>query len=158
MATPKLDLKRVLDAGVGVTDLAVETVRDYAAEVQKATQKNFAAVQKSVVEFDPKTTYAALEKRVVDLQAAGLSTATDAYGDLVKRGQTLVSRIRRQQSTQEVAKAAETTTVKAKTTKTQAKKAATSTRRNAKATTTAAKKTVSSGSRALADAAKKVGD
>ena len=104
--TPKLDLKRVIDAGVGVTDLAAGTAREYAAaaqkyaaEAQKTVQKYAAgaqkSVQKSVVEFDPKATYAAFEKRVVSLPATGLSTATDAYGDLVKRGQVLVGRIRR---------------------------------------------------------------
>ncbi len=158
MPTPKLDIKRVIDAGVGVTDLAVGTVRDYAAEAQKRVAAAQQSVKETVTTFDPKATYTALEKRAKDLQAASRSTATDAYGDLVKRGQTLVGRIRRQPSTQEVVKAAESTKVKAKTTKTQAKKAATSTRRNVKATKTAAKKTVSAGSRALADASKKVGD
>jgi heparin binding hemagglutinin HbhA len=169
MPTPKLDLKRVIDAGVGVTDLAVGTVRDYAAEAQKTVQMGVAAAQKSVVEFDPKATYAAIEKRVVSLPATGLSTATDAYGDLVKRGQTLVGRIRRQPSTQEAVAAAETTVAKAKTTKTQASGAAKATKKtaakkrtaaksSAKATGTAAKKTVSAGSRALVDSAQKVGD
>jgi hypothetical protein len=171
MATPKYDLKRVIDAGVGVTDLAVETVRDYAAEAQKRV----AAAQKSVVDFDPKASYSAIEKRVVSLPTVGLSTATDAYGDLVKRGQTLVGRIRRQSSTQEAVAAAETTVAKARTTRTQAavanktaakKTAAKKTvakkravaKSSAKATRTSAKKTVSAGSRALVDAAQKVGD
>jgi F420-0:gamma-glutamyl ligase-like protein len=176
MPTPKFDLKRVIDAGVGVTDLAVETVREYAAEAQKyaaeaqkSVQKRMADAQKSVVEFDPKATYSAIEKRVVTLPATGLTTATDAYGDLVKRGQTLVGRIRRQSSTQEAVAAAETTVAKAKTTKTQASGAAKATKKtaakkrtaaksSAKATGTAAKKTVSAGSRALVDAAQKVGD
>ena len=169
MPTPKFDLKRVIDAGVGVTDLAVGTVRDYAAEAQKTVQQRVAAAQKTVVTFDPSATYAALEQRVVGLPAAGLSTATDAYGDLVKRGQTLVGRIRRQSSTQEAVAAAETTVAKAKATKTQAsgagkaaKKTAakkrTAAKSSAKATRTSAKKTVSAGSRALVDAAQKVGD
>jgi heparin binding hemagglutinin HbhA len=167
--TPKLDLKRVIDAGVGVTDLAVQTVRDYSADAQKRLATAQKTVQKSVVEFDVKSTRAAIEKRVADLQAAGWNTATDTYGDLVKRGQSLVGRIRRQQSTREAVAAAETTVAKAKTTRTQvagagkatkktAAKKRTAAKSSAKATGTAAKKTVSAGSRALADAAQKVGD
>jgi heparin binding hemagglutinin HbhA len=138
MATPKLDLKRVIDAGVGVTDLAVKTVRDYSADAQK----RLSTAQRTVMEFDPKTARAAIE---------------DTYVDLVKRGQSLVGRITRQPSTQEAVAAAETTVVKAKTTRTQAKKSTAAPRRTAKATKTAAKKTVSASSRALADGAKKVG-
>jgi hypothetical protein len=171
--TPKLDLKRVIDAGVGVTDLAVGTVREYAAVAQKRVAAAQETVQKSVVAFDPKATYAALEERVVNLPSVGLAGATDAYADLVKRGQTLVGRIRRQSSTQEAVAAAETTVAKAKTTRTQATAAAKDTQKavkktaakkrsaaksSAKATGTAAKKTVSAGSRALVDAAQKVGD
>ncbi len=52
------------------------------------------------------------------------NTATDAYGDLVKRGETLVGRIRRQESTKATTRSAKTTSAKAKTTTTQAKKTA----------------------------------
>jgi hypothetical protein len=176
MATAKFDIKtvqteavktaqRVLNAGVGVTDLAVGAVRDYTA----GAQKRLAAAQQAVVTFEPKAGRAAIEKRVAELQATGWTTATDAYGDLVKRGQTLVGRIRRQQSTQEALAAAENTVAKAKTTKTQTASAGQATKKtaakkrnaaksSAKATGTTAKKTVSAGSRALADAAQKVGD
>jgi hypothetical protein len=160
--------QRVFNAGVGVTDLAVERIRDYAA----GAQKRLTAAQHSVSTFDPKSGRAAFEKRVADLQAGavavparlqdtlglGVTTASAAYDDLVKRGQTLVGRIRRQASTQEAVAAAESTVARAKATKTTAKKAAASTRRSAKATRTTAKKTVSAGSRALSDGAKKVGD
>jgi heparin binding hemagglutinin HbhA len=190
MAMAKFDIKtvqteatksaqRAFNAGVGVTDLAVGAVRDYAAEAQKL----LAAAQQSVVTFDPNVSRVAIEKRVSDLRAEafavpgrvqrsldlGAATATDAYGDLVKRGQTLVGRIRRQQSTQDTVAAAQTTVTKAKTTKTQATGAANATKKtaakkrtaaksSAKATGTAAKTTTSSASRALNDAAKKVGD
>ena len=201
--------QRVFHAGVGVTDLAVEVVRDYAAEAQKrlvAVQKDLttrvADVQKTVTTFDPKAARTqaakdakarrtAVEKRVAELRAeaatvparvqkaldANVSTASKTvgatYGDLVKRGESLVGRIRRQQSTQDTVAAAETTVAKAKTTRTQAttaaKKSATAAKKasatkrtaatsSAKATRTSAKKTVSAGSRALADAAKKMGD
>ena len=198
--------ERVFFAGVGVTDRAVEVVRDYVTGAQKkaqqVAQQGVAGVQKSVSTFEPKTfgqtlgkslgksltkdakaLRTAIEKRVADLQAealavpsraqqafdANVATATAAYADLVKRGETLVGRIRRQQSVQDAVAAAETTVAKAKTTKTQATKAAkkgsaaakkrtASTRSSAKATSTAAKKTVSSAARALTDAAQKIGD
>jgi hypothetical protein len=188
--------QRAFHAGVGVTDLAVEVVRDYAAEATKRLSE----VQKSVTTFDPKAARkqaakdakarrTAIEKRVADLRDeavavptrvqktidANVSTATDTYGDLVKRGETLVRRIRRQKSTQDTVAAAETTVAKAKTTRTQtttarktaAKKSATkktvaakrtAAKSSAKATRTSAKKTVSAGSRALTDAAKKTGN
>jgi heparin binding hemagglutinin HbhA len=190
MAKAKFDIKtvqteaqksaqRVFQAGVGVTDLAVGAVRDYADEVQK----RLTAARKTVTTLDPKTTREAIEKRVADLRSeasalptrvqdtldSGVTTASAAYGDLVKRGQTLVGRIRRQQSTQDAIASAETTVTKAKTTKTQATGAAkatkktaakkrTAARSSAKATGTSAKRTVSSASRALSDAAQKVGD
>jgi len=194
--------ERAFFAGVGVTDRAVEVVRDYVAGAQKkaqqVAQQGVAGVQKSVSAFEPKAfgqslgksltkdakaRRTAIEKRVADLQAEALAapgraqqvfdtnvaTATAAYADLVKRGETLVGRIRRQQSIQDTVAAAGTTVAKAKSTKTQATKAAkkgstaakkrtASARSSAKATSTAAKKTVSSAARALTDAAQKIGD
>ena len=172
--------KRAFHAGVGVTDYAVEVVRDYVA----GTQKRVADVSKSVVEFEPRAFGAQTVKTVNDQVLAvparvqkavdtNVTVASDAYGDLVKRGKTLVGRVRRQQSTQDTVAAAETTVTKAKTTRTQATKAAKKTttaakktakkstgpsRSSAKATRTSAEKTVSSASRALADTAAKVGD
>jgi heparin binding hemagglutinin HbhA len=187
MAIAKFDIKTVqteaqkraqqaFHAGVGVTDLAVGVVRDYAA----GTQKRVADVRKSVVDFEPRAfgveavktvngqvlAVPARFQRIVDFN---VSAATDTYGELVNQGKILVGRIRRQQSTQDTLAAAETTVTKAKTTKTQATKAAKATKTtapkkraaaksSAKATGTAAKKTASSASRALTDAATKVGD
>ena len=188
---------RPLYAGVGVTDLVVETVRDYVAEMQKRLDE----VQKSVagLEVQPevvrdKATKAVsaridtlskdaqarrrhVEKRVTELQSelqalptrlqklvdAQVSTAGDTYTDLVKRGESLVDRIRRQQSTQDAEAAAKTTVTKAKTTRTQAKKTTAKARKSpakssAKATATAAKKTASTTAKAVADAAEKIGD
>jgi heparin binding hemagglutinin HbhA len=179
--------KRAFHAGVGVTDFAVEVVRDYVA----GTQKRVAGVSKSVVDFEPRTfgvqtvktvndQVLAVPARVQKAVDSNVAVASDAYGDLVTRGRTLVGRIRRQQSTKDAVAAAETTVTKAKTTRTQATKAAKKTttaakktakkstttakkstgpsRSSAKATRTSAKKTVSSASRALTDAAAKVGD
>lgn len=208
MAKAKFDIKteatRPFYAGVGVTDLAVEAVRDYVTDVQK----KFAGVQKDVQDFDfepkalrdqavtvvnarvdalskdAKARRAAIEARVAELQAEAKSlvddsvdTASSVYGDLVKRGETLVERIRRQESTKATKKSAKTTASKAKTTKTQATKATKSTAKktaktakstasktaaapksSAKATATAAKKTATSAVSATTDAAAKVGD
>ena len=165
MAKAKIDIRteatRPLYAGVGVTDLAVELVREYVADVQK----RFAGVQKDVqarfsdLELEPKALReqavtvvssrvdalskdakarrAAVEARVAELQSAlneNVSTVGDTYADLAKRGEGLVGRIRRQESTKATVSSAKSTTAKAKTTKTQAGKAT-------KTTKTAAKKT-----------------
>jgi heparin binding hemagglutinin HbhA len=200
----KTEATRPLYAGVGVTDLAVAAVRDYVADVQKKLGDVQKDVQARITgfEFEPKalrdqavtvvsarvdalskdakTRRAAIEARVAELQADALAipaTVTDTYADLAKRGETLVERIRKQQSTQDAKASATTATAKAKTTRTQAKKAGSTTAKktakkasttarktsaapksSAKATATAAKKTVSSTAQAAADAAEKVGD
>lgn len=227
MAKTKFDLKTLelpsvaakpLYAGVGVTDLAVEIVRDYVSDVQKKV----AGYQKSVSDFDfepqalrkqaatavnariealskdAKTRRAAVEARVADLQADAkalptkvqtvvndnVETVSDTYADLAKRGEVLVTRVRKQESTKATVSSAKTTSAKAKTTKTQgakatsatakttkasakttvkkatttAKKTATPAKSSAKATGTAAKKTVASAANATTDAAVKIGD
>ena len=173
---PQIDLKvardgatKTLYAGAGVADLAVETLREYLADVQKkvtGVQKDVTTrvedVQKRAtkLELQPaalreqaitvvnarvdaltkeaKARRAAIEARVAELQAEAkaypakvqsrlvndnVETAGDTYDELVKRGEVLVARIRRQESTQATKRAAATTTAKAKTTKTQAAKA-----------------------------------
>ena len=184
---------RPLYAAAGATDLVVGYVRDAFADLQK----QLADVQKDVqtritsIELEPKALRdqavtvvtaqidalskdakarrEAIEARVVELQAE----ANSAYADLAKRGETLVGRIRTQESTQATAAAAKTTTAKAKTTRTQATKAAKKTtttakktakkssstpKSSAKATATAAKATASNTAKAVTDAAAKVGD
>ena len=193
MPNTKFDIKveatRPLYVGVGVTDLAVKTVREYVADVQK----RFAGVQKDVqtrinhIELEPKALReqaltvvnarvdalskdakarrAAIEARVAELQAdarelparvqtllnENVSTVGETYTDLAKRGETLVERIRKQQSTKATVTKAKTTSAKAKTTKTQATKAT-------KSTATTAKKTAESAVKATTDAAEKVGN
>ncbi len=171
-----------LYAGVGVTDLAVEIVRDYVTVAQKrVTDLDFEPkalrtqattvvnARVDAISKDAKALPAKLQAFVDE----NISTVGDAYGDLIDRGENLVTRIRRQQSTKSTVASARTTSAKAKTTKTQATKATKSTakkasttakkkssapRSSAKATTTAASKTAASAARATADAAQKVGD
>lgn len=145
-----------------------------------------------VLSKDAQARRKALESRVAGLQADAkdlpvrlqklvddqVATVGVAYDDLVKRGETLVGRIRRQPSSQATAAAASTTSAKAKTTRTQAKKSASTAKKSAtkaasrttkkaassparssaKATATAAKQTVSNATQAASDAAQKVGD
>jgi hypothetical protein len=207
-------------AGVGVTDLAVEAVRDYVADVQKRLTEVQDSMAKSFADFEPAAArkqatdvvnarFEALSKDakarrklvedriaeiqkdatelparvqslVTDLVNDNVETANDAYGDLVARGEKLVARIRRQQTTKDTVAEAKVTVAKAKTTRTQAEKAAKSAakstraaaksaatqakkagapaRSSAKATATAAKKTASRAAKAVSDAAEKVGD
>lgn len=200
----KTEATRPLYAGVGVTDLAVGIVRDYVTDVQKKFAGVQKDVQTRIggLDFEPKALRdqavvvvsarvdalskdakarrAAIEARVGELQAdaqAIPATVSGTYAELAKRGETLVERIRKQQSTQEAVSAAKTTSAKAKTTKTQAKKASSTTAKktakkasttakktstapksSAKATATAAKKTASSAATAATQAAEKVGD
>ena len=118
-----------------------------------------------------------LPKRMQALFDDNVEVINERYSDLAKRGETLVERIRRQQSTQATVSSAKTTTAKAKTTKTQAtkatkttakktakkasttaKKTSTAPRSSAKGTATAAKKTVENAAEATTEAAKKIGD
>jgi heparin binding hemagglutinin HbhA len=107
-------------------------------------------------------------QKLVDEQ---VTHAVETYDELVRHGETLVGRIRGQQSTREAAASAQTTTAKARTTRTQATAAAKKTaspakktarkspaKSSAKATRTSAKKTAAKTARATADAASKVGD
>jgi hypothetical protein len=174
-----------LYAGVGATDLAVEYVREYVADVQKKVTKvqkdvqtRFAGVQKNVksFEFEPKAvreqTVTVVNSRVSELRSdakaqvekvqtlvnENVATVTDTYGDLAKRGETLVARIRKQEATKATTASAKTTAAKAKTTKTQAKKTAKKASSSAKATRTSAKKTASNAAKATTTGASKVGN
>jgi hypothetical protein len=190
---------RPLYAGVGATDRVVAVVRDAVADVQNravALQKAYqpqalrqqATQTAGVLGKDAQARRRALESRVADLQAEAkdlpvrlqklvddqVATAGVTYDDLVKRGEILIGRIRRQPSSRATAASAKTTTAKAKTTRTQASKSASTAKKSAarttkkatqsrarssaKATTTAAKTTAANATRATTDAAKKVGD
>jgi hypothetical protein len=148
-------------------------------------------LNKNVTE-DTQARRAAVEKRVAELQAElrdwqarfqtlldeQLDTAGGTYGELVTRGESLVGRIRGQQSTLDAEQSLKTTAAKAKTTKTQATKAAKAGKKSAqasakkavasakkspakssaKATATSAEKTAASARDAVVEAAEKIGD
>jgi hypothetical protein len=179
VAKAQFDIKNIdltvatkpLYAGVGIADLAVEAVRDYAAEVQKS----FQSFDLSANGLRTQATARVIElpTKAQNYLGENVATVTGAYGELIVRGEGLVKRIRNQESTKATVKSAKTTTAKAKTTKTQATKATKSTasgakktaakksgpaKRSTKATGTAAKKTATSAAKATSDAAAKIGD
>lgn len=148
-----------------VRDKATKAVTSRIDTLSKDAQARRRHVEKRVAELQSElqSELRALPTRLQKLVDAQVSTAGDTYTDLVKRGESLVDRIRRQQSTQDAEAAAKTTVSKAKTTKTQAKKATAKARKSpakssAKATGTSARKTASGTARAVVDAAEKVGD
>ena len=151
----KSEATRTLHAGVGAADLAVEAVKEVVAEAQKKfaeAQKSVAGY-----EFEPKalreqaTTVftarveelsteakarrTAIEKRVAELQdelqslvTENVGTATGTFEELVKRGETVVAKLRNQPAKPAAATTAATTTTAkstaAKTTKSSATKSA----------------------------------
>ncbi len=175
MATAKFDIKteatRPLYAGVGVTDRAVEAVRDSLAQGQKRindVQQDARQIDLDTVTREAKARRAAVEARITELQKnvqsvpsrvqariqAELSDRELTYGQLVDRGETLVERIRRQSSTQETKRNAKTTSSKAKTASTQSKKAAKTTRSQAKGAATSTANTATSQAASTVAAAK----
>ncbi len=194
MATTKnkqlrIDASRPFYAVVGAGDLVVEYARHAATDVQtrvkgvelepKALRDQARTLVVSRVDelqaeakALPSKAQALVNEYVADLNES-VSELNEAYVDLAARGRTLVTRIRRQQATQDAKAAAGTTKAKAKTARTQttksakkststaktaAKKTAGTARTNAKSTTTAAKKTAAATTDAVADGAAKVGD
>jgi len=172
----KAEATRGLHAGVGAADLAVEFVKEYVAEVQKrfaglelepkALREHATTVFTARVEElspEAKARRTAIEKRVAELQDEAqklpskvqtlvnenVETASGTYGDLVKRGETVVRKFRNQPAAKETVANAKTTVAKAKATKTTATKAAKSVKSSAKATSTSAKNTASSATKAV---------
>ncbi|WP_244930136.1 hypothetical protein [Nocardioides sp. W7] len=177
------DVQKDVQKSVADLDLAPQALRDQALTV--------VSVRVDALAKDAKARRAAIEARVAELQGEAkvlptkvqgfvddnVATATSTYGDLAKRGEVLVTRIRRQEATKATVSSAKTTTAKAKTTRTQTAKAtkatakkttstvkktaakkATAPKSSANATTTAVKKTATSAVKATTDAAAKVGD
>jgi hypothetical protein len=154
-----------LYAGVGVTDLAVEKVKEYVAEVQTKVNARVADVQKSVKGLEvpqPKTlqdkataqltgSRAKFEARLSELQAdakalpkkvqsrydENVATVTKQYADLAKRGESVVIKIRKGDEVKAPAKVEGSVAKKAPAPKTPAKKAPA---KKAPATKAAAKK------------------
>jgi hypothetical protein len=90
--------------------------------------------------------------------ATALSGAVAAYGDFAERGEVLVTRIRKQQASQDLEDQLGATTAKVKAATTTAKKSATKTKTATKAAATSAKKSAEAATEAVVDAADKIGD
>jgi len=167
MAQAKFDIRtevtRPLFAYVGVTDRAVEAVRESVTDLQKRfveVQTRVISVSKSVqdLDFEPKT-LRAQATTVVNGRVEALSNLLKqtelTYGQLVVRGETLVERIRRQQSTQDAVSSAKTSSAKAKTTRTQAAKATRSTTKTAQRAAKSTAKTAERAAKTTTAAAQK---
>ncbi len=166
----KAGATRPFYAGVGVTDLAVEVVREAVVDVQKriaATRRPNVEARMVALQTEAK----ALPAKVATLVNNNVTSANGTYVELIKRGEDLVGRIRTSESTSDLVANAKTSVAKAKTTKTQAAKGAAAARKSvaqrtqksaaassAKATVTAAKKTAAASVKAVTDAAEKIGD
>lgn len=89
------------------------------------------------------------------LELSGI--AGEAYDDLARRGKSVVTRIRRQKASQELAADTKTTVRRTKATTATAKSSATRTRTAAKGAATSARRTTAAARKAAADGAGKVG-
>jgi heparin binding hemagglutinin HbhA len=172
-----IDPTRAFYAAVGGVDVAVAYARTGLAEAQSRlaeAQTRLADAQNrlAAVDFEPKGLVGGLQKEakalpsrveaIVNEYVTELGGTVDdlnkQYADLADRGRTLVSRIRRQEATQEVAAQAKRTTARAKTATTQTRKAASTAKSSAKATGTSARKTASATKKATSRAAAKTGN
>lgn len=160
-----------LYAVVGAGDLVVERIRTTADSIDLGELKSdLRDLRDRNVDWSEFPEHAQASAQQVLGQALGLAAGT--YAELVERGEQLVDRVRRQQSTQRTANQAKTTRAQAKGTATTAKKQAGSatgtakrasttatkqTRTRAKGTATSARKTAQSATKAASDAAGKVG-
>lgn len=117
-------------AVAGCGDLAVEKIREVPVALQQVQGRlqDFAATDR-----------AQLQQRAVGYAGSLATLATDAYDDLAQRGRSLVSRVQRQEATQEL----------------EAQVSAAS--RQAKAARTSARKTAATARKAASDGADQVG-
>jgi heparin binding hemagglutinin HbhA len=170
----KVDPTRPFYAAVGGVDIAVAAARTGLTEAQTRLSR---------VELEPRvlvgrgTTLVLSSVDALQREAKSLPIRVEAklneyvadlgetvddinvqYVDLAARGRKLVTRIRRQQATQDLQAETRKTVTKAKTTTTQAKKAAGTAKRSVKATGTSAQKTAAAATKATQDAAAKTGN
>lgn len=160
----KKDLEKTLSdptplyALAGAGDFAVEKLRAASTELNayaaKFDPKVFAEqTQASVTQrvsslpAEAKAAPAHLKEFPAKVQAAAgdaaakaVSGAIIAYGDFAQRGEEIVTRIRKQQASQDLGEQVDATSAKVKAAATTAQKSAKATKTSAKSTTTTAKK------------------
>jgi heparin binding hemagglutinin HbhA len=163
----------------GAGDLAIEKLRevreDVTARVAALKDKDVQSeLSKRQVEFakalnkrfetlaaDARTVPAQLRELPGFVQTTVTTVVDQAeatYDELADRGKDLVTRIRKQQATEDLVAQAKTTVSKVKATRTSAGKAADAASSNAKATATSARKTAKTATKSAGDAASKIGD
>jgi len=142
------DLKKSVDttpffAAVGVTDLAVEKVREARIRAEKARTELSADLAPAKVQARATT----LADQVKEIPAVVINETmvvggkvAEGYDELALRGKKLVTRIRNQKSTKDFVAQAETSVAQAKGAVTSARKAAADIERSAKATLTTGRK------------------
>ena len=143
-----------LYAVVGAGDLVVEKVRARRPDLDPAAVPATLATELAAVP----SRLRALPERAQSLVGQAVTQAAGTYTGLADRGQGLVTRIRSQQSTEDLRAQVKTTVSSAKATRTATKKSARTAASRAKATSTSAKRAAGTARRAATDAADKVGD
>lgn len=126
---------RVKDAQTKATSFKPETIRD---SVTKEAKERRAAIEAKIAELQAEAK--ALPEKAKKTGDDYVATVTSTYADLAKRGETLVARIRKQESTQAATASAKSTVSRAKATKTSATKTAAAAKSTAKTAKTTAKK------------------
>lgn len=169
-------------AVAGAGDLAVKKLREVPGRLSTINLTNLKVDRKDIestittIQVETKALPAKAQTVAVGLVGEVAGRAAPVYGDLVTRGRSVVTRIRRQKSTQELKAQAGTTVRRTKAASTTAKKSAAATRTAARGATTTAKKraattktaakgaatsathTVEAAGQAAADAAEKIGN
>jgi heparin binding hemagglutinin HbhA len=146
----------------GAGDLAVKTLREGTDKLSTLRS------ERKDIRKDIETTIASLQTETKALpakaQTVAVTLAADVagkvgtgYDELLGRGRSVVTRIRRQKSTEELKSQASTTVRRSKATVTTAKKSAAATKKTAKSATTSARKTTTAAKKATKAAASKVG-
>jgi heparin binding hemagglutinin HbhA len=140
-----LEPKALQTKAVSVVNARVDELSKEAKARQARVEKAYAELQDQAKAF-PAKVEAYLNGTIADLNGT--------YVELAARGEKLVTRIRRQQATQDAKAAASTTVAKAKSTKTSAGKGASATTTSAKGTATTAKKSAAKSASATKSRAK----
>jgi hypothetical protein len=142
----------------GAGDLAVKTLREGTDKLSTLRiERKDIETTISTLQTETKALPAKAQTVAVTLAADVAGKVGTGYDELLVRGRSVVTRIRRQQSTQDLKSQASTTVRRSKATVTTAKKSATATKKTAKSATTSARKTTTAAKKATTAAASKVG-
>lgn len=172
-----------LYAVVGAGDLAAQIIREARVKFDAKAMRDLAQATISAriegLQAEVKNAPEQVLDIPVRMQAAVSDVVTNTvqtYGDLASRGRSLFTRVRKQQSTEDLErqlkstvsrtkaaattakKSVKTTAASAQSTTSTAKRAADSTKSSAKAATTTARKTAAAAKQATEDAVDKAGD